>query len=190
MHSLRLLYLVVEPLKLTLVILLLYNLGIIGDMVKACDMLPKDVLSKLKRNHPNNIVIGHLNINSIREKFEFLKDIIGTSIDMLLISETKLNNTFPQGQFVINGFRAPFREDRNDKGGGRIIDFCHQIKAIVVEINLKKRIWLLIGCYNPHEDMIQDCLNSIENKLNELSIKYENIIILGDFNSEMCEDAM
>ena len=97
---------------LTLVILLLYNLGIIGDMVKTCDMLPKNVLSKLKRDHPNNIVIGHLNINSIREKFECLKDIIGTGIDMLLISETKLNDNFPQGQFVINGFRAPFREDR------------------------------------------------------------------------------
>ena len=63
-------------------ILLLYNLGIIGDMVKACDMLPKNVLSKLKRDHPNNIVIGHLNINSIREKFLCLKDIIGTGIDI------------------------------------------------------------------------------------------------------------
>ena len=172
-------------------------------MVKACDMLPKNVLSKLKRDHPNNIVIGHLNINSIREKFECLKDIIGTSIDMLLMSETKLNDTSPQGQFVINGFCAPFREDRNDKGGGLhlflkdhvpcrriIIDFSPQIEAIVVEINLKKRIWLLIGCYNHHKDRIQDCLYSIGNKLNELSIKYENIIILGDFNSEMCEDAM
>ena len=122
---------------------------------------------------------------------------------MLLISEPKLNDTSPQGQFVINGFRAPFREDRNDKGGGlllflkdrvpcrrRRIDSSSQIEAIVVEMNLKKRIWLLIGCYNPHKDMIQDCLNSIGNKLNELSIKYENIIILGDFNSEMCEDAM
>ena len=83
---------------LTLVILFLYNWGIIGDMVKACDMLPKNFLSKLKRDHPNNIVIGHLNINSIREKFECLKDIIGTSIDMLLISETKLNDTFTQAR--------------------------------------------------------------------------------------------
>ena len=93
---------------------------------------------------------------------------------------------------MINGFWAPFREDRNDKGGGLlpflkdhvpcriiIIDFSPQLEAIVVE-----RIWLLIGCY------IQDCLNSIGNELNELSIKYENIIMLGDFNSEMCEDAM
>ena len=77
-------------------------------MVKACDMLPKNVLSKLKRDHPNNIVIGQININFIREKFGCLKDIIGTSNDMLLISETKLNDTFPQGQFVINGFRPLF----------------------------------------------------------------------------------
>ena len=48
----------------------------------------------------------------------------------------------------------------------------------------------MIGCYNPHKDMIQDCLNSIGNQLNELGIKYEYIIILGLFNSEMCEDAM
>ena len=70
---------------------------------------------------------------------------------MLLISETKLNDTFLQGQFVINGMRAPFREDRNEKGGGLllflkdhvpcrriIIDFSPQIEGIVVEINLKK----------------------------------------------------
>ena len=121
-------------------------------MVKACDMLRKNILSKLRRDHPNNIVIGHLNINSIREMFECLKDIIGTSIDMLLISETKLNDTFPQGQFVINGFRAPFMEDRNDKGDGLllflkdhvpcriiIIDFSPRIEAIVAEIKLKKK---------------------------------------------------
>ena len=100
---------------------------------------------------------------------------------------------------MINGFQAPFREERNDKGSGLLLFFflkdrvpCRRIniEAIVVEINLKKRIWLLIDCYNPHKDIIQNCLNSIGNILNELSIKYENIILLGDFNSEMCEDSM
>ena len=64
------------------------------------------------------------------------------------------------------------------------------IEAIVIEINLKKRKWLLIGSYNPHKDMIRSHLNSIGNKLNELYIKYENFILIGDFNSEMHEDAM
>ena len=79
-------------------------------------MLPKDLLRALELGNPLNIVIGHLNINSIRNKFESLKDLIGESIEILLISETKLDATFPEGQFKINGFYLSFREDRNDKG--------------------------------------------------------------------------
>ena len=38
--------------------------------------------------------------------------------------------------------------------------------------------------------MINLFLSSIGEKLNELSLKYENIIILGDFNCELCEEVM
>ena len=38
--------------------------------------------------------------------------------------------------------------------------------------------------------MIDDHLNNLGNCLNKLCETYENIILLGDFNSEMCEDAM
>ena len=73
-----------------------------------------------KKNHdnPNKIMIGHLNINSIRSKFEYLKDLIGNNIDVFLISETKLNDSFPLGQFMIDGYHVSFRKDRNDRGGG------------------------------------------------------------------------
>ena len=37
--------------------------------------------------------------------------------------------------------------------------------------------------------MIDDNLNSIGNQLNELCKKYENFILIGDFNSAMCEDS-
>ena len=88
-------------------------------MMKACDMSTKYVLSKFKRDHPNNIVIEHLNINFIRNKFECLKDIIGLSTNILLISETKFNDTFPQGQFVIMDSGALL--ERNDKGGSLLL---------------------------------------------------------------------
>ena len=90
-----------------------------------------------------------------------------------------------------------------DKGGGLLlfirehlpvreinIEFSAKIEAIVIEINLKKCKWLLIGTYNPHKNMIDDHLNSLGNCLNELCKTYENILLLGDFNSEMREDAM
>ena len=39
---------------------------------------------------PEKIPVGHLNIDSIRNKFDALPFIIDTNIDILLISETKL----------------------------------------------------------------------------------------------------
>ena len=38
-----------------------------------------------------------------------------------MISETKLDNSFPDGQFWIEGYDAPFRFDRNKYGGGIIL---------------------------------------------------------------------
>ena len=64
------------------------------------------------------------------------------------------------------------------------------IEVIFVEINLRKRKWLLICSYNPEKKMIQTYLNCLGDKLNELSLKCEHIILMGDLNSEMCEEAM
>ena len=38
--------------------------------------------------------------------------------------------------------------------------------------------------------MIQNHLNSTGGQLNDLCLKYEHFILIGDFNSEICEDAM
>ena len=57
-------------------------------------------------------------INSIRNKFNYLSEQIRGNVDILLVSETKIDDSFPQGQFVIDGFSAPYRLDRNCLGGG------------------------------------------------------------------------
>ena len=167
------------------------------------DLPPNEIIRNLKLVNPNKIILGHLNINSIRKKFECLKDIICHNIDILLISETKLNNSFPEGQFCINGYHNPFRADRTDKGGGLLlfikehipcrrlkVDLPPEVEAIVVEINLKKRKWLLIGSYCPHKNMINNHLDNIGKHLNKLYVKYENIILMGDLNSEITEEYM
>ena len=43
---------------------------------------------------------------------------IKKDVDILMISETKLGNSFPIGQFHIEGFGTPIRLDRNQNGGG------------------------------------------------------------------------
>ena len=81
-------------------------------------MTPKESIKKLKFENPNKLIIRHLNINSIRNKLDCLFDIVGKNVDIFLISESKFNNTFPNGQFLMNGFHEPFRKDRTDKRGG------------------------------------------------------------------------
>ena len=78
--------------------------------------MPKKCIQKLKLDNPNKIIIGHLNINSIRYKFDFLKEIIGDNIDILLISETKIDASFPVGQFIISRFHTPLGKIETIKG--------------------------------------------------------------------------
>ena len=52
------------------------------------------MLKYMKVANANKIVIGHLNINSIRNIFDCFKYLIGGNIDLLL-SGTKLNDSFP-----------------------------------------------------------------------------------------------
>ena len=56
-------------------------------------------LNKLRCNNLNRIIVAHLNINSVRNKFVLLKDMITGKIDILLLSETKIDDSFPSTQF-------------------------------------------------------------------------------------------
>ena len=59
-----------------------------------------------------NIIVSHLNINSLRDKFKDLSDLFSDKlVDILFISETKLDSTFKQGQFDVPGYKH-FRKDR------------------------------------------------------------------------------
>ena len=56
-------------------------------------------------------IIGYLNINSICNKFEMLSMSVAQYVDILMLSETKLDSTFPSTQFLRNGFSVPHRLD-------------------------------------------------------------------------------
>ena len=38
-----------------------------------------------------------------------------------MISETKLDESFPSDQFLLDGYSVPFRFDRNGNGGGILL---------------------------------------------------------------------
>ena len=69
----------------------------------------------------HRIIIAQININSIRNKFEFLFDAVSENFDVLFFSETNLDSYFPKAQYVVEGFTEPYRLYRNRNGGGIMI---------------------------------------------------------------------
>ena len=76
-----------------------------------------------------------MNINSTRNKFELFNNQIKANIDILMISETKIDNTFPHSQFFIEGFSTPYGLDWDSNGGGILLYVWEDIpsNAIAVE---------------------------------------------------------
>ena len=54
------------------------------------------------------------------------------SIDIFMIPKTKLDDSFPQGQVLIEGFHSPFRFDRNKTEGGILLYAREDILAKVL----------------------------------------------------------
>ena len=72
----------------------------------------------------HKIVVGQININSIRNKFDHLMAAVSGNIDILLTTETKIDSTFPVNQFYLNGYNIPYRNDRHTNGGGILVLFA------------------------------------------------------------------
>ena len=53
--------------------------------------------------HSNTLIIGYLNVNSIRNKFEMVAETI-TNFDIFLISESEIDSTFLNIKLKINGY--------------------------------------------------------------------------------------
>ena len=164
-----------------------------------------DARSKLKLLRLRNIgrvIIGYLNINSIRNKFDALRDIIAANIDILLVAETKIDSSFPKGQFLIDGFAAPYRLDRNKYGGGLLVyvrsnipsklltsfKFEDGIECVGFEINLTKKKWAIFSVYRPPTQPQQFLFENLGKALDHYSSKYENFMFLGDFNAEETDE--
>ena len=75
----------------------------------------------MRLSNKNSLLLAHLNINSIRNKLEALTCLISKNIDILIIAETKIDETFPTNQFLIDGYMPPLRAERNRHGGGLLI---------------------------------------------------------------------
>ena len=122
-----------------------------------------DILSNIKVRVNNKLIIGNLNINSIAVKFDQLKLMVKYKVDILVLTETKIDSSFQNQQFHIEGFCLHIDLDRN-KHGGAVLVYIREdipstilkktflpddIEGIFIELNLRKHKRLLSATYHP-----------------------------------------
>ena len=124
-------------------------------------------------------------------------------LDILIITETKLDGTFPFSQFYIDGSSKPYHLDMNRNGGGVIIyvreDITSKIltkhllptdiEAVFIALNFRKCKWLLSGIYYPPSQSDQYFFDRLDNPLDVYS-NYKNILLVGDFNAQIGETCL
>ena len=146
--------------------------------------------------------MAYLNINSLRHKIIDVRDRLNTTpCDILGLSETKLDHTFPDTQFHISGYRL-FRKDRNCNGGGLLtyirsdipcrriytLEKTSKVETIVIEVQPNKRNkLLLIMTYNPPKNSKQIFIEEVSSLLDSAYDTYSKVWIMGDMNFDQLD---
>jgi len=166
---------------------------------------PYQNLKSFRLNHPKNIIIAHLNINSLRSKFTEIKHIIESGyMDILCLSETKLDCSDNDPLFCIKGYSL-VRKDKRKNSGGLLIYISDNlvyreiqlnnlpdvtgIEHVCIELALENDDkWLLTHLYkNP---TVKD--NEFELFFSSLSdiatTSYDSFMCIGDLNINFLDD--
>ena len=101
-------------------------------------------------------------------------------------------------------YNKPYRLDRNSNGGDILLyvrddipsrlltdyKIKDNLELFFVEVNIRKKKWLLSCSYNPHKSNISHHLHHLNKGLDVYLKSYDNILIMEDFNSEFSENCL
>ena len=161
-------------------------------------------MKKLRNANPKKIIISYININSIRNKSHDFVTLLQGSMDVLVIAETKLDSSFPTSQFVIPGYKKPYRLDISAHSGGLLvyvneqitskelsgIEVPHDIQAKFIELSLRKTKWLLVPSYRPPSQNEKYYVEQMGKLVDFHSRSTRNLVIFGDLNLEASDPAL
>ena len=135
-----------------------------------------DFLFNIQKHHSHKVIKAHIKVNSLKNKFDMLSHVVSEYIDMLMISESKLEDTFQHALYHLKHFSNLYRLDRNSHGGGLLAYVRDNIPSNLVKLDqkfekfegffielelLKKSKWLLSHSYHPHKGNTKQHLSNI-----------------------------
>ena len=118
-------------------------------------------------------------------------------MDLLIISETKIDSSFNDNLFKVEGYKME-RRDRTTHGGGLMtfvrsdLPFkrrkdleCQEIETICYELSMAKRKWCIVGAYRKPSLENKVFENDITKSLDQIFLKFDHVICLGDLNYDL-----
>lgn len=161
-----------------------------------------DEIKEMRTKHPFNFQCAYLNINSFRNKYECIQEMLNDNlVDMLIIGETKLDDTFRDSEFSVDNYHL-WRADRTSHGGGILVYIrsdlacdrkkeleCKEIESIFTEIKFKDRKWLICGLYRPPSLPDNAFIDDFSKTFDRVSVKYDNVLVIGDLNYNLEKDS-
>ena len=168
------------------------------------DTIELQDLHSFYSQNSKNLKFGHLNINSIRHKFEPLKEALSRGfLDILFLQETKLDGSFPDVQFSADGFKL-YRKDVLQNTGGIMAyirsDLVHKrrqdietelevapncggrIELLIIEINVKSEKWCFCSVYKQPKVHKNDIVIFVDALCKRMESEYNNFMMIGDLN--------
>ena len=147
-----------------------------------------------------NIKIGYLNINSVVNKVDEVKELLNTNIfDILFLAETKIDSTVSSHLVSYPGFRT-IRKDRK-KGAGGLLAYIRNdlsayrrlklessnIESIYLDVKgCNNSRFIVCGCYrSPTKCKESDFLASLSTAAENMYNTRKDLLLLGDFNMDM-----
>ena len=102
----------------------------------------------LKQKYPSNPFISYLNINSLSNKIDALRQICKISpLEILCVDETKLDSSVPNSRFKIDGYIfPPYRRDRDNHGRGKMV-FIREGLITKRLVNLESKLCIYVCMY-------------------------------------------
>ena len=156
-------------------------------------------IKELRQLYPENMIIGHLNVNSFDMKSLEIKNmLLEGKLDALMLSETKLDNSFQNSLYEVNGYIMYRQDKRSNSGGllayvskdipstsGPINISTENVECMSIELNVREHKILLVCMYKNPKMKPHDFKMFFENTCEKIFDEFEHVIIIGDLNFNM-----
>jgi hypothetical protein len=164
------------------------------ENVSVCEDMYDSFRTTLKGK---GVKITHINCCGVRSKLTEIILLLKTcSIDILGITESHLNEKITDDEIYIEGYRF-FRQDRQHKAGGGCLVYykenlnvilkpefmVNNIEALWMEITINSQRLLIGNVYRAPDN--NEFYNEFKRILERLWLKRNNMLIMGDFNSDL-----